>query len=129
MIQVCRSKTKQNNKTKLLSKEQLRWRSLWEQTDRIIAVNDRSGMFPHILSKWFAKFLKRKELPIITFHQLRHTGATLMIAQGADIRTVSARLGHSRTSITLDIYAHALEVRDKQASDGMESLLFGDGKL
>ena len=104
-------------------KAQIKWGSLWINSDRVFTAEDGAPMFPDTPSKWFAKFLKNNELPYITFHQLRHTGATLMISEGIDIRTVSARLGHSRTSTTLDIYSHALQAKDRQAADDMEALL------
>lgn len=68
------------------------------------------------------------ELPLIPLHGLRHTAATLLISQGVDIRTVSGRLGHSNTSTTLNIYAHALKELDKTASDKLESLLIKTAK-
>lgn len=43
-------------------------------------------------------------MPVIPFHDLRHTAATILIAAGADVRTISARLGHALTSTTLNIY-------------------------
>lgn len=61
-------------------------------------------------------------LPLIPLHGLRHTSATLLIGQGADIRTVSGRLGHSNASTTLNIYSHALKELDKSASDKLENL-------
>jgi integrase len=77
----------------------------------------------------FKRIIKRynaehdDKLPEITLHCLRHTSATLLIAQHNDIKTVSARLGHSNVSTTMDIYAHALEERDKAASDSLEIIL------
>lgn len=64
-----------------------------------------------------------KKLPMIRLHDLRHTSATLLLSQGADIETVSHRLGHSNPSVTLDIYGHALECMDEKASDILENLL------
>ncbi len=63
------------------------------------------------------------ELPLIPLHGLRHTAATLLISQGIDVRTVSGRLGHSSTSTTMNIYAHALKELDKTASDKLEAAL------
>ena len=57
------------------------------------------------------------KLPIIRLHDLRHTSATLLLANGLDIETVAKRLGHSRASITVDIYGHALKEMDMKASD------------
>ncbi len=63
-----------------------------------------------------------EKLPKIRLHDLRHTGATLLLAQNTDIETVSRRLGHSKASVTLDIYGHALPENDKQASDALEAM-------
>ena len=62
------------------------------------------------------------KLPLIPLHGLRHTAATLLISQGIDVRTVSGRLGHSSTSTTMNIYAHALKELDKTASDKLEAI-------
>lgn len=50
-------------------------------------------------------------------HELRHTQATLLIGSGADIKTVQNRLGHSSASLTMNIYAHAIEQNDRGAAD------------
>ena len=65
----------------------------------------------------------KDKLPDIRLHDLRHTSATLLLSQGVDIETVSHRMGHSKPSVTLDIYGHALESMDETASDVLESLL------
>ncbi len=64
-----------------------------------------------------------EKLPMIPFHGLRHTSATLLIAENIDIKTVSARLGHAQTSTTLDIYAHAIAKLDTKASNALECAL------
>ena len=80
-------------------------------------------MYPDSLTKWFNGFLKRHNLRHVTLHSLRHTNATLMIAEGTDIRTVSSRLGHSNTSTTLNIYTHALKSKDEQAAEVLNDIL------
>lgn len=62
-------------------------------------------------------------LPAIRLHDLRHTQATLLLAYGADIETVRKRMGHSKASVTLDIYGHAMEEMDRSASDLLGKLL------
>lgn len=62
-------------------------------------------------------------LPEIPFHGLRHTKATLQIAAGTDIRTVSSILGHRETSTTMDIYSHSLQTAEQDAANRMELLL------
>jgi integrase len=50
------------------------------------------------------------------FHDLRHFSVTTLIAAGVDIRTVAERHGHARATMTLDLYAHALPERDREAA-------------
>ena len=50
--------------------------------------------------------LKQAELPLIRFHDLRHTFATLSLENGMDVKTLSAMLGHVSAATTLDIYTH-----------------------
>lgn len=60
-------------------------------------------MHPDAVSKWFGKFIKRIGLPVINFHGIRHTNATLLISQNVDVAVVAARLGHAQTSTTFTI--------------------------
>ena len=62
------------------------------------------------------------KLPDIHLHDLRHTSATLLLANKVDIETVSHRLGHSKPSITLDVYGHWMKETDRTASDTLENL-------
>jgi integrase len=79
---------------------------------------------PDGLSLAYARLAKR--LGIVThFHELRHFSATTAIAQGVDVRTVASRLGHADPSLTLRIYAHALEARDRQLADILGSTVLG----
>lgn len=52
------------------------------------------------------------KLPMIPYHGLRHTSATLLIAAHQDVRTVSNRLGHAQASTTMNIYTRALKEND-----------------
>ena len=65
---------------------------------------------------------EEEKLPKIRLHDLRHTSATLLLANHCDIETVSKRLGHSKASITLDVYGHAMEEMDRKASETLEKL-------
>ena len=65
-----------------------------------------------------------KKLPLIKLHGTRHTHATLLISTDVDLPTISKRLGHSKTSTTLDIYAHSFQELDRKASDAMEDILY-----
>jgi integrase len=53
------------------------------------------------------------------FHDLRHLSASEMVGAGVDPKTVAGRLGHADPSVTLNVYAHAIEARDRDAADGL----------
>ena len=61
-----------------------------------------------------------EKLPKIRLHDLRHTSATLLLSLGTDIETVSRRLGHSKASVTLDIYGHGLPEDERKATDSLQ---------
>lgn len=70
-----------------------------------------------------AQARKRAEkLPVITLHDLRHTFATLLIANNTDIVTVSKLMGHSSPSVTMDVYSHLLKQNAEQAAQVFERL-------
>ncbi len=60
--------------------------------------------------------LKKAELPLIRFHDLRHTFATHAIAGGVDAKTLSGILGHTNASFTLDTYTHVTTDMQKNAA-------------
>ena len=105
------------------NQERLKVGADWVDKDRLFTQWNGEPMYPDTLTKWFKQFLERHNLRHVTLHSLRHTNATIMIAEGTDIRTVSNRLGHAQTSTTLNIYTHALDSKDKQAAEKLDSIL------
>lgn len=81
---------------------------LWTNSDRLFVQADGKPMHPSTISKWFVKYVGQIGLPVINFHGLRHTNASLLVAQNIDIAVISARLGHAQISTTLDFYVHPL---------------------
>lgn len=71
----------------------------------------------------FQKIVKEYNLRPITLYGLRHTAATIMIAQGLNARDVAARLGHAQTSTTLNIYAHAFMDANTRATEAIANAL------
>ena len=66
---------------------------------------------PPTTTHWFGAAVKRCQsadarFPRVTVHELRHTAASLMIASGANVKTVQAQLGHKTATMTLDQYGH-----------------------
>jgi integrase len=76
----------------------------------------------HVLSRVLHPLLEKAELPRMRFHDLRHTAATILLAQGVPVKVVSEMLGHSDISTTLRIYAHAIVGAQEQAVSVMDQL-------
>lgn len=91
--------------------------------ERLFIKDDSTPMNPDSLTDWVRKFVNRNNLPHFTPHSLRHTHATLLIAEGVSIPTVSRRLGHSSIATTSKIYVHAIQSADEIASDLIEEKL------
>lgn len=95
----------------------------WEESGRLFTSWNGKPIHPDTITDWFSKFIKQSGLPYVTLHSLRHTNATLMIAEGTDVCTVSRRLGHANTATTLNIYAHALKSKDREAANTLDNVL------
>lgn len=95
----------------------------WPGTDYLFIRDDGRPMMPDTITAWLSNFSKRHDLPHINPHAFRHTVASVLINNGQDIVTVSRRLGHSRTSTTLDIYSHLIAEADADASDCIAAAL------
>ena len=68
----------------------------------------------------FAPLLERAGLPHMTFHQLRHTDATILLLKNVNPKIVSEMLGHASITITLDTYSHVLPNMQDSAVAAME---------
>jgi integrase len=71
----------------------------------------------------FKKLLHNASLPMIRFHDLRHTAASLMLNHGIPPIVVSKILGHSKPSITMDIYGHLYHEMQGEAAKIMDGLV------
>ena len=72
---------------------------------------------PTYVTKHLKKFMKRIGLPDMSPHDLRHTCATLMLQNGADIKSVQDMLGHTDASTTLNFYAKSNIQTMRQSAD------------
>ena len=95
----------------------------WHKSNRLFTQWDGKPGHPHSFNAWIHKFCDQHNLPRISPHSLRHMSATFMISAGVDVRTVSGKLGHSRTGTTLDIYSHLVTASEKKTADTMEQFL------
>lgn len=90
---------------------------------KVFTRDNGKPLHPDTVTNWFNKFIAKNNLPPACVHSLRHTNATLMIASGIDVRTVSKRLGHAQTSTTTNIYAHAIRTADEIAAEAIDDIL------
>lgn len=104
------------------NEERLKTGDLWQYSGRLFVTWDGQPMHPDTPSRWFPKFLKRYNLDPLPFHGLRHTSATLLIAQGIPAKHISDRLGHANIATTMDIYGHSLQSADRESANRLEEL-------
>jgi integrase len=84
---------------------------------------DGSPWNPDSFSWAFADLVRRAKLPKIRLHDLRHSHATLALSAGTDLKTISAALGHSTSSITANTYVHAIESMQRSHADRIDAML------
>jgi integrase len=95
----------------------------WKENDLIFTSSIGTPMDQRNLYHTFREFIHSVGLPEIRFHDLRHTAASLMLNHGIAPIIVSKRLGHSKVSITLDIYGHLMSEMQNEAADLMDELI------
>lgn len=93
----------------------------WNALNYVFTEIDGHVMNPQTPTKQFDHFLKRHDIRHLKFHGLRHTSATMLLANGCDIKTVSSRLGHSDLETT-NIYVHTIDESDKGAADTFDRI-------
>jgi integrase len=92
--------------------------------DALLFANlDGGPLQPSNVSSDWGEVASRVGVPEITFHGLRHTHASQLIASGVDIVTISKRLGHAKPSVTLAIYAHMFTSDDRKAAAAINAAL------
>lgn len=97
----------------------------WQDRERL-AFTDVLGRphRPDAVSAAFRSIAQRLRLPV-RLHDLRHTAASMMLAQGVPLKVVSEALGHSSIAITADVYAHVTPDLRREAADAMDRALGG----
>lgn len=95
----------------------------WKNEDRVFTSKLGTYMHPDTCDKILKRIIQKYNLAPITFHALRSTGATLLLANGIDIKSVSQRLGHSTCSLTLDWYIQSYEKSKIECAEKLEKIL------
>jgi integrase len=91
------------------------------KTGPIFATADGKHLSPNAITKAWPVATAAIGMPAMTLHSLRHTHASILIASGVDILTISRRLGHSSPTITLSVYGHLIHGTDDRAAQVMDA--------
>ncbi len=104
-------------------RERLAAGAVYEDAGFVICDAIGKPYHPDTLSAWFESAAKAAGQPRIRLHDLRHTCATLLLADGVPPKVVSELLGHSNVNITLAVYGHVLPGMSEQAVSGLSAKL------
>jgi integrase len=97
----------------------------WQEADFLFTTGIGTTFDPSTLGKVFKAMLEKAKLPAVRFHDLRHSAATIALSQGVHPKIVSEMLGHSKISLTLEVYSHSLPTLQVEAADRIASALSG----
>jgi integrase len=97
----------------------------WNGSHDLIFTNQTGGpLEPKVLTRDYKALLKQAGLPTtLRFHDLRHSAATLLLAQGVHPRAIMEILGHSSITVTMNTYGHVLPAMLREAADKMDAIL------
>jgi integrase len=95
----------------------------WNDQDFVFTSSIGTPVDDRNIRKTLNAILAKCELPHMRFHDLRHTCASLLLAQGTDPRTIMETLGHSQITLTLNTYSHVLPSLQRDAADRMQQLI------
>ncbi|MED3733532.1 tyrosine-type recombinase/integrase [Geobacillus stearothermophilus] len=95
----------------------------YQDNNLIVCTDDGKPLDPRNLLRQFYRLIEEASVPRISFHDLWHTHATILMQQGENPKVVSERLGHSRVGITLDLYSHVSDDLQEQAAEKFENAL------
>lgn len=96
----------------------------WDDRWGLVFTGDDGGhVDPMAVTQQFRALVRAAPVPVIRLHDLRHTHASLLLADGVPIKVVSERLGHTTIAMTLDVYGHLLPGMDAEAADRFDAIL------
>ena len=93
--------------------------------DLVFTWQDGRPVPPDHVTTAFRRLVTDFEVPRLTFHQLRHTHATLLLREGVPVHVVAKRFGHKGPSVTLSVYADAIPEDDDRAVTTFSTAVWG----
>ncbi|WP_410537500.1 tyrosine-type recombinase/integrase [Streptomyces sp. KL2] len=104
-----------------------KWKPLPEQPSGLVFTTATGRPTdPRSLNRMLTILCRDAKVRRVRVHDLRHTCASLLLAQGVDARTIMETLGHSTITMTLDTYAHVMHTTLQAAADRMDEALGGE---
>lgn len=107
------------------AEQRIRYGEDWTETGHVFTAERGGPLLPTSVNGRLIKFSKNNGLPHINPHAFRHSAASIMIASGVDVLTVSKMLGHANTSTTTDFYGHAIEEAKRKATECIADTILG----
>jgi integrase len=98
----------------------------WQDSGLVFTSTIGTPMEPRNAFRRYQEALSRAGLPHFRFHDLRHTAATLLLAQGVHPRVIMEILGHSQISLTMNTYSHVVPALGDEAATRMDRALGGE---
>lgn len=108
---------------KLIDQERGKYKQNYRENDLVVCTRFGGPATQRVIQKMWNSLLKKTGAPKITFHDLRHTHASLLIKQGVHIKVISERLGHASVSITMDTYGHLMQNMQEDAATGLDAII------
>jgi integrase len=98
----------------------------WADSDLVFCTRDGKPLNPNNVYRNYQAIIDLAGITRINLHGARHTHTTLALASGAPLKAVSERLGHAKSSVTLDIYSHVLPDMQDRVVEAIDAALFRD---
>jgi integrase len=116
-VKVLRAHLKHRNE------ERLEWGEAWVESGKLFCRENGEPYHPAWVTDQFERIAFEAALPPITLHGLRHVAATLMLAAGVEPKVASARLRHSSTQITQDLYTEVVDQLAREAAEKTAAMI------
>lgn len=117
LVKILKVHKKEQSKNKLLLGQE------YQNIDMVCTYPNGKLFYPKRFSAKFHELLEKNGLPIVRFHDLRHSHASLLVKLGIQPKVISERLGHSNIGITMDLYSHLYEEADREVAEAFGELI------
>jgi integrase len=101
------------------------WGGKWATLEPVFTSTVGTPLDPDRVNRDVQRLADLAGLGRWTPHELRHSTASILLAQGVPLKVVSETLGHSSIRVTADVYGHLMEPAKAEASDAMTAALWG----